>query len=289
MNPYRLFLAVAALAAGTVRPALSDQSAVPVAADSLAAVPDTSRAVTQVPDPRAFRDTSLTRAEQEAKDIQFRKELEQARIDSLHLNTNPRLFLHAVPSAAHRTTAEVARTARMCDSLVTAVPPGEWDVFLIAAGHDLLNGIAFSFGWPEDWVVRGFTVSPDLKTPFSMGDLEAKALRPTMIAFDCVANEARKDAIPPNARSTFGDLVVIGKLEVVATSPGSLTLLDHSDPRYGAPKVANCWNKVRDVPVSARGRIDVGSGPGVRPCDPGGPLVPNLMVNAGALAGEGSK
>jgi hypothetical protein len=288
MNPYRLLLAITALAAATVRPALSDLSGAPVAADSLAVVPDSSRATSQVPDPRAFRDSSLTKAEQEAKDIQFRKELEQARIDSLHLNTNPRLFLHAAPTAAHRTTAEVARTARSCDSLVTAVPPGEWDVFLIAAGHDLLNGIAFSFGWPEDWVIRGFTLSPDLKTPFSMGDLKAQDLRPTMVAFDCVANEARKDAIPPNARSTFGDLVVIGRLEVVATSPGSLTLLDHSDARYGAPKVANCWNKVVDVPVTARGRIDVGSGPGVRPCDTGGPLVPNLMANAGALAGEGS-
>jgi len=294
MKPYRLFLTAIVLAAVIACPAWSDDAptpAAPVAADTAAATAaDTARSgATQAPDPRAFSDPNLSKEQQEAKDVQFRKELEQARIDSLHLNANPRLFLHAAPTAAHRTTAEVARTVRSCDSLVTAVPPGEWDVFLIAGGHDLLNGVAFSFGWPEDWIVRGFTLSPELKTPFSMGDLRPQDLRPMMVAFDCVANEARKDAIPPQARSTFGDLVVVGKLEVVATSPGSLTLVDHSDARYGAPKVANCWNKVMDVGVAARGRIDVGSGPGVRPCDAGGALAPNVATTAGAMAGEGSK
>jgi len=181
----------------------------------------------------------------------------------------------------------VALEVRSCDSLVTGVPPGEWDIFLIAAGHDLVNGVAFSFGWPTDWDVEGFTLSPGLKTPFSMGNLRAQDLRPMMVVFDCVANAARKDAIPASTRSELGDLVVIGKLSVAASSPGSLTLLDHSDSRYGAPKVVNCWNRPRDIPIPARGRIDVGSGPGLRPCDAGGPLAPNLMpASSKAIAGE---
>jgi hypothetical protein len=108
-----------------------------------------------------------------------------------------------------------------------------------------------------------------------------------MVVFDCVANPARQDATPTRSRSAPGDLVVIGKLSVLASSPGSLTLLDHSDSRYGAPKVVNCWNRPHDIPIAARGRIDVGSGPGLKPCDGGGPLASNLMPASGkTMAGE---
>ena len=56
------------------------------------------------------------------------------------------------------------------------------------------------------------------------------------------------------------------------------------DARYGAPKVVNCWNRPHDIPISARGRIDVGSGPGLRPCDAGGPLAANLVPASGKTA-----
>jgi hypothetical protein len=276
------FLRLAALLGLVVAAHAAGADSAPSPTPAAPATPDSARPATpaETPDPRSFSNPHLTKEEQEAADAKLRKELAQARIDSLHLNQNPRLFLHAVPTSLHRSAAEVAKAVRDCDSVVTGVPPGEWDVFVIAAGHDMMNGVAFSFGWPADWVIRGFSLSPDLKTPFTMGDLKAQDLRPTMIAFDCIANQARVDAVPEKARYVVGDIVVIGKLEIVATSPGSLTLLDHSDPRYGPPEISNCWNKTQDIPIPSRGRIDVGSGPGVRPCDAGGPLVPNLMAQA---------
>ena len=293
--PYRFIpaLILVALAAGPRACRAGDAGG--QAADSTQAppitftlTPDTARTAT--PHPSAVGDPNLTPEEQSAADAKWRKELERAKVDSLMLNKGAMLFLHATPSSERRTTAEVARLARDCDSLVTAVPPGDWDVFLIAAGHDLLNGVAFSFGWPSDWIMRGFSLSPELKSPFAMGDLRAQDLRPTMVAFDCVVNEARKDAIPPSARHAFGDIVVIGKLEVSATSPGSLTILDHSDTRYGPPEVLNCWNVTEDIPLARRGRIDVGQGPGAKPCAAGRPLASNLMPvavpQAGALEGK---
>jgi hypothetical protein len=269
-------------AAGDAAGEAADSTKSPGGSLSVVATPDT--AGTSPAHPGAYGNPSFTKEEQEAADAKWRKDLERAKVDSLMLNKGAMLFLHAAPAAERRSTAQVARLARDCDSLVTAVPPGDWDVFLIAAGHDLLNGVAFSFGWPSDWIMRGFTLSPELKTPFSMGDLRAQDLRPTMVAFDCVVNEARKDAIPLAARHAFGDIVVIGKLEVSATSPGSLTLLDHSDARYGPPEVSNCWNVTEDIPLARRGRIDVGQGPGAKPCEAGRPLASNLMPPAAAQA-----
>jgi hypothetical protein len=287
MSPHPNWFMAASLVA-TLGPRLAGagDAVVPAASDSISdstrapaitftIVPDTTRAAT--PDSGAYGNPNLTPEQQSAADAEWRKKLERAKVDSLMLNKSAALFLHAEPTSERRTTAEVARLARDCDSLKTAVPPGDWDVFLIAAGHDLLNGVAFSFGWPSDWIVRGFTLAPELKTPFSMGDLRAQDLRPTMVAFDCVVNEARKDAIPEGARHAFGDIVVIGKLELSAPSPGSLTILDHSDSRYGPPEVLNCWNVTEDIPLAKRGRIDVGQGPGVRPCEGGRPIAPNLM------------
>jgi hypothetical protein len=72
--------------------------------------------------------------------------------------------------------------------------------------------------------------------------------------------------VPKGVLYTTGDRVVIGHLEVTAMSPGSLTIEDSANPDYGPPEVSNCWNTTQDIPVTARGRIDVGSGPGLRPC-----------------------
>ncbi len=217
-------------------------------------------------DPRAERDTTLTLDEQARLDEKLRRERRSARIDSLHLNRHATLLLHAAPAAERRTPAEIARLARDCASLVTAVPPGDWDIFVIAAGFDLLNGVAFSFQWPEDWIVRGFTQSPDLEVPFAMGDLRASAQRPYMIVFNCIAHPEKESFVPEGAPYRSGEVVVIGRLEITATSPGSLTIANHTNPDYGPPEVANCWNTTADIAPSARGRIDVGSGPGMRPC-----------------------
>ena len=217
-------------------------------------------------DPRALRDTTLTYEEQAKLDEQLRRERRLALIDSLHLNQHATLALHAAPAAERRTPAEVARLAHDCGALVTAVPPGDWDIFVIAGGFDLLNGVAFSFQWPDDWVVRGFTQSPGLEVPFAMGELRASAARPYMIVFNCIAHPEKDALVPEGVPYRNGDLVVIGRLEITATSPGSLTIEDHSNPDYGPPEVANCWNTTADIAPGARGRIDVGSGPGVRPC-----------------------
>lgn len=224
------------------------------------------------PDPRAQRDSTLSYEEQSKLDAKLRRERRTASIDSLHLNEHVVLALHVAPAAERREPAEVARLALDCNNLVTAVPPGDWDVFLIAGGFDLLNGVAFSFSWPEDWIVRGFTQNPDLEAPFAMGDLRASDPRPYMVVFNCMANPERESVVPKGAPYRTGDLLVIGRLEITATSPGSLTIEDHVNPAYGPPEVANCWNTTADIPPAARGRIDVGSGPGVRPCAAGKPL-----------------
>jgi hypothetical protein len=220
----------------------------------------------EAPDSRAERDTTLTIEEQAKLDEKLRRERRTARIDSLHLNRHATLALHAAPAAERRTPAEIARLAADCANLVTAVPPGDWDVFVIAGGFDLLNGVAFAFQWPEDWIVRGFTQSPDLEVPFAMGELRASAARPYMIVFNCVASTAKESLVPAGVLYRNADLVVIGRLEITATSPGSLTIENHANPDYGPPEVANCWNTTADIAPPARGRIDVGSGPGARPC-----------------------
>lgn len=226
------------------------------------------------PDPRAHADSTLTYEEQAKLDESARRQRRVALIDSLYLNEHVVLALHAAPAAERRTPAEVARLAANCDQLVTAVPPGEWDVFLIAGGFDLLNGVAFTFSWPEDWIVRGFTQSSELEVPFAMGDFRANAPRPYMVVFNCIANSARESMVPKGLLYRTGDLVVIGSLGITATSPGSLTIENHPNPAYGPPEVANCWNTTADIPAAARGRIDVGSGPGMRPCAAGKPLSP---------------
>ena len=226
------------------------------------------------PDPRAFRDSSLTYAEQEALDHKLREERSRAGIDTMALNGQVVLALHAAPTSERRSAADVAALAADCGRLVTAVPPGDWDVFLIAAGFDLMNGIAFSFDWPDGWVVRGFTLNPQLGTPFVLGDLRASDPRPYLVAFDCVARADRDSILPAGVRHTTGDIVVIGRLEVTASSPGSLSLADHSNADYGGPEVANCSRRQTKVPASRRGRIDVGQGPGFRPCTGGAYGVP---------------
>jgi len=249
--------------------------------DTAAAAPDTARVVPRgaggakvgsyvLPpdpaDPRAHRDTTLTYEEQAKLDERLRRERRLAHIDSLHLNQHATLALHAAAATERRTPAEIARLARDCDSLTTAVPPGDWDIFVIAAGFDLLNGVAVSFQWPEDWIVRGFTQGPDLEAPLAMGEMRSTGARPYMIVFNCIANPDRESLVPDRLLYRTGDLVVIGRLEITATSPGSLTIEDHVNPNYGPPEVANCWNTTADLPPAARGRIDVGSGPGARPC-----------------------
>ncbi len=257
--------------------------------DSAAAMPDTAGSVPAqplekgervgtyvlpppAPDPRAYRDTTLTYEEQSRLDEKLRLERRTAHIDSLHLNEHVVLALHAAPSSAHRTPTEIERLARDCDSLVTAVPPGDWDIFLIVGSFDLLNGAAFCFDWPDDWILRGFTLSPTLRTPFAMGDLNKGATTPYMVAFDCLAHPEKEGVVPAGLVYTAAEVAVIGRLEITATSPGSLTIEDH--PAYGSTEVANCWGMTQDIIAAARGRIDVGSGPGERPCQAGKLLSP---------------
>jgi hypothetical protein len=261
------------LANETPPPAVAAPDSVPPApAAGSGAKVGTYELPSEPPDPRAHGDSTLTYEEQSKLDEGLRRQRRTALVDSLHLNEHVVLALHAAPAAERRTPAEIARLARDCDHLVTAVPPGDWDVFLIAGGFDLLNGVAFSFSWPEDWIVRGFTQNPDLEVPFALGDLRASDPRPYMVVFNCVVNPARESVVPKGLLYRTGDLLVIGRLEITATSLGSLLIENHANPAYGPPEVANCWNTTADIPPAARGRIDVGSGPGARPCAAGKPL-----------------
>jgi hypothetical protein len=232
----------------------------------------------RAPDPRAFADTSLTYEEQARRDDKFRRERQRAHADSMSKDMNQKvvLALHAVPAAARVTPAAVARLAHSCDSLVTAVPPGEWDIFLIAAHFDLLCALEFSFDFPEDWIVRGFTLSPELKSPFFLGGLKTTDRRACTIAFDCVAHPDRLKDAPDGVKHTASDIVVIGRLDIIATSPGSVSIADHPDPGFGQPDVVNSWNTSNDVPPAARGRVDVGRGPGAKPCAAGGSIASGL-------------
>ena len=206
MNRYRRPVLVAALAVAALA-----QNPVALRADEpvVPAGSDTTRATTpaQTPDPRAFSNPVLSPAQQDSADTKFRKELEYARIDSLHLNESAKLFLHAVPHQMRRTPAQVALQVRDCDSLVTAVLPGEWDVFLIAAGHDLVNGVAFSFGWPG------------MKDPMAgVQPIEA------MLELDAAPrDDAQARAATPGASLNVAGTRLIGKL--ITEQPTSLAQL----------------------------------------------------------------
>lgn len=237
-------------------------------------------------DPRAPGDTSLARGGQRKTPAESRFERRKAMVDSMHLNEKVVLALHAVPASERRTAADVARLVNDCDQLTTAVPPGDWDVFVIAAGFDLIDGVALSFTWPDDWTIRGFTPNPALSVPIALGDLRADQPRPYLIVFGCVADPDRVAKVPEDVQRTTAETLVIGRLELTAPSPGSLVLSDHSDPAHGAPKVSNCWAATKDLPPSARGRIDVGQGPGVRPCSAGTVLSPHAVATGEKKDGE---
>ena len=188
-------------------------------------------------------------------------------IDSMHVNEHVVLALHAEPSAARRSHEEVSRLVKDCDALTTAVPPGDWDVFVIAAGFDLIDGVQLIFALPDDWTIRGFTLNPELRA-MMIGDLRGKP-RPCLVAFDCFAHPDRIGTLPKGVDMRPAENVVIGRLELAAPSAGSLVLVDHPQEAYGSPEVGNCWRDTNDVGPAARGRIDVGQGPGVRPCAAG--------------------
>jgi hypothetical protein len=149
-------------------------------------------------------------------------------------------------------------------------------VFVIAANFDFLCALEFSLDFPEDWIVRGFTLSPELKNPFYLGGIRPTDRRPCTIAFDCLAHPDRLKEAPEKVSHTAKDIVVIGRLDITALSPGSVTIADHSKPEFGQPDVINSWNGSRDVPPAARGRLDVGRGPGTRPCQAGKSIASGL-------------
>jgi hypothetical protein len=231
-------------------------------------------------------DTALAREKQRKTVAELRYEPRKGMVDSMHLNEKIVLALHAVPAAERRTAAEVARLVKDCDQLTTAVPPGDWDVFVIAAGFDLIDGVSLSFTCPDDWTIGGFTLNPELSAPIVMGDLRAEQPRPYLIAFGCVAHPDRVGKVPEDVQRTTGETLVIGRLELTAPSPGSLVLSDHSNPAYGPPEVANCWAVAADVPPGRRGRIDIGHGPGARPCAAKGGLSPHPVAEGAKKGGE---
>lgn len=211
-------------------------------------------------------DTALAQKKERKSPSELVFEHRKAMVDSMHLNERIVLALHAVPAAERKTAAEVARLVKECDQLTTAVPPGDWDVFVIAAGFDMIDGVQLSFTCPDDWTIGGFTLNPEFSGPIVMGDLRAERPRPYLIAFGCVAHPDRVAKVPEDVQRTTAETLVIGRLELTAPSPGSLVLSDHSNPAYGPPEVANCWALAQDVSQAARGRIDIGQGPGARPC-----------------------
>jgi hypothetical protein len=207
-------------------------------------------------------------------------------MDSIRVNDKVVLALHAVPSSERKSPEDVARTVKNCDDLRTSVPPGDWDVFVIAAGYDCIDGVQLIFNFPDDWTIRGLTLNPALRA-LTIGDLRGQP-RPCLIAFDCFAHPDRIAELPKGMGVKYspGETVVIGRLELTAPSAGSLILVDHSEPAYGPPEVGNCWRDTNDVPPAARGRIDVGQGPGARPCTAGGLLSPRPTGPLVKISGE---
>jgi hypothetical protein len=274
-----LFLAFALSCSAAEKPKLNMPEAEPTGESASSEAPESEAAAEGTPhidDPRALADPDLTYEEQSAADQKWRREQQFAWVDSLDLNEQAIIALHATPRAERRTFAEVAEAARECDNLITAVPPGEWDVFVILAGFDQLKGVSLSFNAPEDWSFDGFSLNSELGGPYSWGNIRESEFPPYMVAFNCVVHPGLEDgtfpkgAVPP-AR---GDLVVLGRLELIAPSPGTLSIADHPEPP--GPEVMNCWLRTRGVMTAARGRFDVGKGAGARPCDSGKPLATNL-------------
>ncbi len=242
------------------------------------------------PDPRAFGDSTLTRKEQEEKDKKFREALRWGHIDSMHLNEKVVLALHAVPRSERRKMEEMGSLVDHCDELTTGVAPGDWDIYVIAAGFDMITGVSLSFNFPEDWTVHGFTPNPEIGTPLILGDVRNNSPRPLLIAFDCVTHPGKLDKMPTGLKQyKTAKTAVIGRIELSAPSAGSFVLADNPNPTYGPPEVANCWGgRTNDVRLEGRGRIDVGQGPGFRPCSPGGPLIALPAATDSATAAPAS-
>jgi hypothetical protein len=185
-----------------------------------------------------------------------------------HVTLNPHatLALHAEPHAARTPPEVVTRKVVECDSLRTAIPPGDWDIFVIARDFDHVAGAMFCFEYPEDWVVHGFRTSPLLRSPFQIGGLKAQDQRPRLLVFSCVADPEHTNMLLPGTPHDTAEVVVLGGLEVTATTPGSITIVPHGDERYGQPEISTCFSTTLDLDESRLGRVDVGRGPGKRPC-----------------------
>ncbi|MGD8396807.1 MAG: hypothetical protein PVF43_15165, partial [Candidatus Eiseniibacteriota bacterium] len=191
----------------------------------------------------------------------------RAHLDStLNINLDAGFTLHAEPHGKLTSFAEIARRVSDCDSVRTAVSPGDWDVYVIATDFEQVAAVEFSFDYPDDWIVHGFRLNPELRSPFMVGGLDAGGERPTMVAFTCVCDPGHTDLLLPRTPHSEGSAVVIGVVTLTATSAGSIGIADHRAAEYAAPEIADCYSNSEEIPASRRGRIDVGRGPGAAPC-----------------------
>ncbi len=220
--------------------------------------------------------------------------LRAAIADSLDVNPRVALALHAERLGDRVSPEALVERLKSCDDLITSVPPGEWEIFVVAFGYDQIAGVMFAFDAPEDWDVRGFRLNTVLSNPLVMGGQRATDPRPKLAVFDCQSHPDRRCLLLPKATAVDRPVTVLGSVDVIAGSPGALALVPHQSEAYGVPEVSDCFANSRDLEATALGRVDVGTGPGVRPCtsgddlavwrwgaDPGDPASPDVAEPTG--------